>query len=133
MEVKYVIFCDDIRIETNGKQIIIGAYLGNAVLPTFPQPFALMAWVHFVQPETGEIPFKFLWKVGREKTQVTEIKATARIRAPADFSVFHMGQIFFNIDNPGDHLVLEFSQHDEEPNEVARLKFELPPKPTSSV
>jgi hypothetical protein len=32
----YSIFCDDVRVEANGKQILIGVYTGDMLVPVFP-------------------------------------------------------------------------------------------------
>jgi hypothetical protein len=123
MEVKYVIFCDDVRIENNGKQILIGTYLGNATVNSFPQTLAMMAWVHFIQPDVGQIPFRFLWKFMPSGTLAAEISSTAQISTPSDFSLFVMGPVPILFQNPT-LLTLEFAQHDGKPKEVGRIKIE---------
>ena len=41
-KVRYGIVCDDLRIEDNGKQILIGIYNGGIVLNSFPAPTMLL-------------------------------------------------------------------------------------------
>jgi hypothetical protein len=40
-----VIFCDDIRVEANGKPILIGVYPTNLVPGALPQAMSLSIWV----------------------------------------------------------------------------------------
>jgi hypothetical protein len=40
-----VIICDDLRIENNGKPILIGVYSGEIVIPTFPVTLILNFYV----------------------------------------------------------------------------------------
>lgn len=48
-----VVICDDIRQETNGKQILIGVY-GNAVIvPSMPFSIPLCAWIEYQTREIG--------------------------------------------------------------------------------
>jgi hypothetical protein len=57
----HVIFCDDIRREDNGKELLIGVYSGNLVISHLPAHLVLSVWVSFEKPETweGKIPIEF--------------------------------------------------------------------------
>lgn len=57
----FALFCDDIRHESNGKQILIGVYTGD-ILPTqFPALFSVSIWIAFerVNDIPGELPIEF--------------------------------------------------------------------------
>ena len=47
-EIKTVIFCDDIRKEITNKDILIGVYAGDIVVPSFPTPLALALWIEII-------------------------------------------------------------------------------------
>ena len=52
------VICDDVRIENNGKQIIIGIYTGKIIIPVkeFPSegfPFFISLWIPFYISEAG--------------------------------------------------------------------------------
>ena len=56
-KIAYTVFCDDIRMEVNGKTSIIGAYAGALYTRTFPVHLPkLCAWV--VGDTTKDDPFK---------------------------------------------------------------------------
>jgi hypothetical protein len=58
----HVVFCDDIRREDNGKEILIGVYSGNVVIPQLPSPVVLATWMAFERAEVaaeGKIPIEF--------------------------------------------------------------------------
>ena len=52
-EIKTVIFCDDIRKEITNKDILIGVYAGDIVVPSFPTPLALALWIEIDPKEVG--------------------------------------------------------------------------------
>jgi hypothetical protein len=57
----FALFCDDIRNETNGKQILIGVYTGDILISQFPAVISISVWVAFerINEESGELPIEF--------------------------------------------------------------------------
>jgi hypothetical protein len=57
----FAIFCDDIRREVSGKQILIGVYTGDIVIPSFPATIAIAGWIAFARADriAAEIPIEF--------------------------------------------------------------------------
>lgn len=54
LEFRSVIVCDDIRKEVTGKEILIGVYSGEIVLPSFPNWFPANLWIEVDTPEVGK-------------------------------------------------------------------------------
>ena len=51
------VFCDDIRIEENGKEILVGVYMVDLVPDTLPARFPLSIWINATGFESGKHPF----------------------------------------------------------------------------
>lgn len=54
LEFRTVIVCDDIRKEVTGKEILIGVYSGEIVLPSFPSWFPASLWFEIETLEVGK-------------------------------------------------------------------------------
>jgi hypothetical protein len=48
-----VVICDDIRQETNGKQILIGVYGSAVLVPSMPFSIPLSVWIEYQAREIG--------------------------------------------------------------------------------
>lgn len=57
----FALFCDDIRFENNGKQILIGVYTGDILPAQFPAVISISMWVAFERTNniSGELPIEF--------------------------------------------------------------------------
>jgi hypothetical protein len=64
----FAIFCDDIRREDNGKELLIGVYSGSLQLPMLPTPVMLSVWVPFERSGIGKVPIEFRLLGSDEKT-----------------------------------------------------------------
>jgi hypothetical protein len=53
------IFCDDIRREDNGKELLLGVYSGSLQVPILPAPVMLSVWVPFERSGIGKVPIEF--------------------------------------------------------------------------
>lgn len=58
------IFCDDIRVELNGKQILIGVYTGDILTTQFPVMLHLSVWCRVTGLPAGKHSFEFSLDVG---------------------------------------------------------------------
>jgi hypothetical protein len=41
----FTVFCDDVRLEANGKHFLIGVYSGNILVEEIPGPVTVSTWV----------------------------------------------------------------------------------------
>jgi len=53
VEIKYVLVCDDVRREDNGKEILIGVYSSDIQTTVFPSNLALVFWMELVTKKPG--------------------------------------------------------------------------------
>lgn len=56
-----VLLCDDIRVETNGKYIIIGMYTSEILIADFPAYLPLRAMMAYTREEIGPQKIDFIW------------------------------------------------------------------------
>ena len=54
LKVSNAILCDHVRVEDNGKHILIGVYAGDIVLHSFPGAFAPTFWLQFATEAANE-------------------------------------------------------------------------------
>ncbi|MBL8658325.1 MAG: hypothetical protein JNM75_01065 [Rhodospirillales bacterium] len=55
LNVRSAVLCDDVRIENNGKIILIGVYSGNVAVPVTPFVLAVHVWINLSPQVPGEI------------------------------------------------------------------------------
>lgn len=84
-----IIFCDDIRIEANGKHILVGVYLANLVPAALPQSLALSIWVRLRGLVAGvhNVSFKVT------ANGVTQVEADVSITVQDGDALSHMSLI----------------------------------------
>ena len=106
------IFCDDIRTEQSGKEILIGVYTGDLVVPKLPwKMMGLSVWMQIELPASREteIAIRLLNTFG---TRIAELsfsatpleRTDARSTSPVGFA-FRTGP--FEIQKAGE-LLIEF-------------------------
>jgi hypothetical protein len=69
-----VMVCDDIRFETNGKEIIIGVYNNTIIVPSLPTVFPLLAFrvaAKLTKTKMGNVTFYLKDPSGKEITAHT--------------------------------------------------------------
>ena len=64
VEITTVVFCEDIRREISNKDILIGVYSGNILLPSFPSTFNVAFWLEAVSNEVGPKELEFRIRLG---------------------------------------------------------------------
>lgn len=98
--IKSVIICDDIRREDNGKQMLIGIYVGSIEVSSFPINLALAIWIEHKPTAVGEtdIEVRFL---GPSDAQLFHSSFHAKFHATERSSV-GMGSIPLQFQGPGD-------------------------------
>ncbi len=53
----HAIFCDDLRLEVTGKQIFVGVYTGDMMVPSFPIDVVISVWARIYGLNEGEHTF----------------------------------------------------------------------------
>lgn len=135
VKVKYVIFCDDIRTEANGKAIFIGVYHGAALYPSFPVVQTLSVWMHLEQEAGGAIPIRCRVLIYPGAREAGRINLNIESMADNKFGSISLAGLALMLGEPG-YLTLEMAQYDEEFVEVARLEFkkvDFVPSPTGAL
>jgi hypothetical protein len=56
VRIESVVFCDDVRKETTNKDILIGVYSGDIIVPHFPAVISSAIWIEIVGDNIG--PFE---------------------------------------------------------------------------
>ena len=77
MKFKNVIICDDVRTENSGKDIIIGVYAENIIVPKFPANILLCLWTQFFLNRNGDIPVSF--RIQKNKTDLFFYKGMLQV------------------------------------------------------
>lgn len=133
LNIRSVVVCDEVRREDNGKALIIGAYVGDIVLPKFPTrlPLAFYFIGTGTAPGRGSVELRIQYLRSKEPMGLASAKAEFQ-RAPIGTSmVLVLPGIPFEFDQPTELLisVLEGDQW----REVERKKVILAvPSATSS-
>lgn len=119
------IFCDDIRIEENGKHILIGVYGVDLVPALIPVTIQIGIWVRFWGLAEGRRKFKvrLLDPSDREAASFDGDTEIARNDAPTIFSVSGLS---VGIEGTGE-IVVQFAFDNEDLVEIGRLKVSPPP------
>lgn len=117
------IFCDDIRREDNGKELLIGVYTGSIQLPVLPAPVMLSVWVPFERSGIGKVPIEFrllgpdgrMIGYGTLELNFTETEYTVGSLPLRGLTAMIMG--------PGE-ITFQLRQHDESWTTVRKLPVE---------
>ncbi len=134
ISLKWMIFCEDVRREINGKYILIGVYTDNLTTPSFPSDLEIGFFAHGSFDEAAkEVPFRFRILLEPGALVVFSMGATAvKARSEgANAFNFDISRIGIQVQRPGD-LVLEFSQHGNQWQEVGRLPVLSSQNPASA-
>ncbi|SRR6266851_1506864 len=116
-DVGCVIICDDVRREQNGKDILIGVYSSDIVVPSLPFGLNLALWFEYKAPVIGQ------------NTIFVQISYNGQPRgkfhATVEVTVQNVGMAFppfpLNSDSAGD-LVIEYSRTGTEWTEIKRKR-----------
>lgn len=105
-----VLLCDDVRREVNGKQIIIGVYGDDILLPLFPISIPLCLWMRFRfrSPGTHSLEFSVIGERQQRLIPPTTVKVT--VPDPPKAIDITLGGILLNITEPE---ALRFQWRDE--------------------
>ena len=118
------IFCDDIRREDNGKELLIGVYSGSLQLPVFPAPVMLSVWVPFERSGIGKVPIEFRL-LGPDDDRVIGYGTIVLDFTESDHTVgsFPLRGLTAMLPRPGE-ITFQLRQHDESWMTVGKLPIE---------
>jgi hypothetical protein len=128
----HAVFCDDIRREINGKEILIGVYSGDLLVTHLPAPVVLAIWVPFerVGNVEGKIPIEFRMLDAADNNRTLgygsiEIGLSDASQAGA----LSLPALAVMLNRPG-QLVFQLKQHDEPWEMVASLNVQIRSEPS---
>ena len=99
------VICDDVRKEASNKDIIIGAYGGGIVVPSFPVNIPFAVWVEVMPAATGRQGIDVMFRA-------PGIPGNFRLRILVDISslddptTFYTPQVIMPVGEPGNIEVL---------------------------
>jgi hypothetical protein len=76
-----IVVCDEIRTENTGKDILIGVFSGDILVPSFPTVIGVAFWCEVENSEEDIGIKEYELRIGVEKGQSLRFKITADIRA----------------------------------------------------
>ena len=129
----HAVFCDDIRREVTGKEILIGVYSGDLLVSRLPAPVVLAIWVPFerVGNAEGKIPIEFrMLDAGENNKSLGYGSIEIALSDVSDAGALSLPALAIMLNRSG-QLVFQLKQHDEPWQTVASLKVvEPPPQPS---
>jgi hypothetical protein len=105
-EVTAVLVCDDIRKENNGKDILIGVYSGDILLPSLPAQLSLAFWIEVAPVQVGSKKATFRIGFGGDRSAMIHTELEVSRTGPAAIA---LPTFLVSIDSPGD-LTLEIQE-----------------------
>lgn len=127
----HAVFCDDIRREMTGKDILIGVYSGHLLVQRFPAPVVLAIWMPFerVGDAEGKIPIEFRMLGAADNNRAIGYGSIEiMVSNMSDVGALSLPALAVMLDRPG-RLVFQLKQHDEPWQTVASLKVDVRPEP----
>jgi hypothetical protein len=123
-----VAFCDDIRREDNGKELLIGVYGGGLSLRQMPAPIVISEWIRFERTDEEEatIPLEFrVIDLTENKTLgYTTVQITLHKSGPgiSRFGSIVLPGLTMIITNPM-IITLQMKQYDEPWKKIGELEI----------
>jgi hypothetical protein len=133
IEITSVIVCDDIRREDNGKLLLLGVYVGDILLPSFPSSIALSFYAtgSVKSTQACELEFKIQHGLSNGKNPGASAKVTAEGGVVGDTGVIALPRVPFNFDEPTE-LVFSILEGKDEWRIVERKRIKLREQAISS-
>ena len=125
----HAIFCDDIRREVTGKEILIGVYSGDLLVSRFPAPVVMAIWVPFerVGNAEGKIPIEFRMLDAVDNNRSLGYGSIEiALSNVSNVGALSLPMLAMILNAPG-RLVFQLKQHDEPWQTVTSL--EVRPSP----
>lgn len=130
--VRNVIVCDDIRMESNGKQLLIGVYTIDILVASFPARMRLSFWIDVDQSEPGNIPFEIRGLFSDKPDPVFNIKGSLGAIEPIPYAQIGLHGIPIEFKEQDSMLKLELRQYAEKWEEIRSIKIRKRPEASSS-
>lgn len=117
------IFCDDIRMEFNGKVILIGIYQGALNSPIFPVPLTMSTYIDIRGLAEGRhtSSIRAEYVIGDEQENVASLESEIEVRDTSLPSVLYGNGMQFIASEPG-NLNLWLGIDGEEPRLIDSLR-----------
>lgn len=77
VEIVTVLICDDVRKEVTNKDILIGVYTADIVIPVFPAWINLAVWMEAIPKQTGD--HKMVFRLGTSNRPRAELHMLLRV------------------------------------------------------
>ena len=124
----YVIFCDDIRREFNGKEILIGIYSGDIVVPQTPSPMVLGVWIPFRRIGTGTVPIEYRMLDGGTNRVLGYGTTNLTLNDSTEVGSFNLPGLSMIFTQPTT-LEFQLKQYDEPWNTIGSIPVRVGPIP----
>lgn len=123
INIENLIFCDDIRREINGKDILIGVYGADLIPSSIPADFPLAIWLKFTELAPGE--YKFRVRLIAPENSESRVEGEISIIAADKPTIIAFSGIPIHAERYGDLVVL-ISINGEDDFEAGRLTIAPP-------
>lgn len=98
LTIEAVLFCDDVRVEDNGKHIFVGAYTGSIVVKDMPTQLGLVAFILLRVNEAVDTVVSFKCDLDDENLNAVKGRLSATL---ADTQPITLPFLAKNIEAPG--------------------------------
>lgn len=101
MIVKNLIVCDDVRVEQNGKHILIGTYTRDFVFDRLPSLFAFMVWFQVEYEDEKSFAFSLRARAHGDQGELFKIGGNVDVAALDTRDTLFFGPLQANIGSKG--------------------------------
>jgi hypothetical protein len=107
LEIRSVVVCDDVRRESNGKALIIGAYVGDIVLPSVPLTLSLAFYFlgKGIEPGNGTVELRIEHTRSKEPMGLATARAVVHNVPAGTSTALVLPGIPFEFDQPTELLI----------------------------
>ena len=123
-----LIICDDLRVEINGKQILIGVYAGDIIFPSFPAKLNQLLFRVEIRGNSEKNEHIIFKVKASDGTQLLEVVGQAPLADPNENSVFIFG-LHQPVFDKAERYVVEFG-YDGAIEEIGEFKVRTPQSPS---
>lgn len=101
--------CDDVRIEKNNKNILIGVYPDDIVVPNVPMTIRLTLWIRVTNLDPNQLDYELRGFLGKKKKfeggfqigKPSESGSATIVLGPFPLKIDQVGDFKFDIRIPG--------------------------------
>lgn len=118
-QIACALFCEDVRREDNGKEMLIGVYSGDIRAGTFPTVIHLVIWMQIISLQSGEAPIE-IRLLNKNNDQVFHAGGQIDFRKAYAIGSVHFGPVRVPLSSE-DELRLEIREHAGPWTEIKRV------------